>query len=117
MSSQFWHTTCMYKKVNIVRIGGNEDGLRNKKMIYAVPGEQGAKKFHLKSRYDNFIGGKWTAPVDGQYFDAISPVTGRVFCQVARSQAEDIELALDAAHAAKDKWGKNVSCRSCKHFK
>jgi aldehyde dehydrogenase len=75
------------------------------KMIYAVPGEQGAK-ISFKSRYDNFIGGKWTAPVDGQYFDAISPVTGRVFCQVARSQAEDIELALDAAHAAKDKWGK-----------
>ncbi|MFB9757083.1 aldehyde dehydrogenase [Ectobacillus funiculus] len=74
-------------------------------MIYAVPGEQGAK-ISFKSRYDNFIGGKWTAPVDGQYFDAISPVTGRVFCQVARSQAEDIELALDAAHAAKDKWGK-----------
>ena len=75
------------------------------KMIYAVPGEQGAK-ISFKSRYDNFIGGKWTAPVDEQYFDAISPVTGRVFCQVARSQAEDIELALDAAHAAKDKWGK-----------
>ena len=75
------------------------------KMIYAVPGEQGAK-ISFKSRYDNFIGGKWTAPGDGQYFDAISPVTGRVFCQVARSQAEDIELALDAAHAAKDKWGK-----------
>ncbi len=75
------------------------------KMIYAVPGEQGAK-ISFKSRYDNFIRGKWTAPVDGQYFDAISPVTGRVFCQVARSQAEDIELALDAAHAAKDKWGK-----------
>ncbi|WP_342046650.1 aldehyde dehydrogenase [Bacillus sp. OTU530] len=74
-------------------------------MIYAVPGEQGAK-ISFKSRYDNFIRGKWTAPVDGQYFDAISPVTGRVFCQVARSQAEDIELALDAAHAAKDKWGK-----------
>ncbi len=75
------------------------------KMTYAVPGEQGAK-ISFKNRYDNFIGGKWTAPVDGQYFDVISPVTGRVFCQVARSQAEDIELALDAAHAAKDKWGK-----------
>lgn len=75
------------------------------KMIYAAPGEQDAK-ISFKNRYDNFIGGKWIAPVTGQYFDVTSPVTGRVFCQVARSQAEDVELALDAAHAAKDKWGK-----------
>ena len=59
----------------------------------------------LRSRYDNYIGGKWVAPVDGQYFDNISPITGKPVCQIARSQAADIELALDAAHKAKDAWG------------
>jgi aldehyde dehydrogenase len=58
----------------------------------------------LRERYDNFIGGKWVAPVKGQYFDNISPITGKPICQVARSSAEDIELALDAAHAAREKW-------------
>ncbi len=58
-----------------------------------------------QSRYDNFIGGKWVAPVNGEYFANISPVTGKIVCEIARSQAQDIELALDAAHAAKDKWG------------
>ena len=53
-----------------------------------------------------YIGGKWTAPVKGEYFDNPTPVTGKVFTEVARSTAEDIELALDAAHAAKDAWGK-----------
>ena len=60
----------------------------------------------IRSRYDNYIGGKWVAPVKGEYFDNPSPVTGKTFCQVARGTAEDIELALDAAHAAKDAWGK-----------
>ncbi|HQA18045.1 MAG TPA: aldehyde dehydrogenase family protein, partial [Novosphingobium sp.] len=55
--------------------------------------------------YDNFIGGKWVAPVNGRYFDNISPITGEAVCQIARSDAADIELALDAAHAAKDAWG------------
>ena len=59
----------------------------------------------LRNRYDNFIGGKWVPPVDGQYFDNISPITGKTVCQIARSQAADIELALDAAHKAKDSWG------------
>ena len=62
--------------------------------------------FPFKAKYDNFIGGKWVAPKGGQYFDNVTPVTGQVLCKVARSQAEDIELALDAAHAAKDAWGK-----------
>ena len=56
--------------------------------------------------YDNFIGGKWTAPKAGRYFDNISPITGKAVCQVARSDADDIEAALDAAHAAKDAWGR-----------
>ncbi|MFZ6656557.1 aldehyde dehydrogenase [Undibacterium sp. TJN19] len=57
-------------------------------------------------RYDNFIGGKFVAPVKGEYFENISPVIGQAFCEVARSTAEDVELALDAAHAAKVAWGK-----------
>ncbi|WP_336959349.1 aldehyde dehydrogenase [Sphingobium aquiterrae] len=60
----------------------------------------------IKERYDNYIGGQWVAPATGQYFDNISPVTGQVICQVARGTAADIELALDAAHKAKDAWGK-----------
>ena len=56
-------------------------------------------------RYDNFIGGKWVAPRGGRYFDNVTPITGGVVGQIARSGAEDIEAALDAAHAAKDGWG------------
>jgi aldehyde dehydrogenase len=62
--------------------------------------------FAFKARYDNFIGGKFTAPVGGQYFDNVSPITGQVFTQAARSTEADINLALDAAHAAADAWGK-----------
>ena len=74
-------------------------------MIYSAPGTTGAK-VQFKARYDNFIGGRWTPPVKGQYFDNVTPITGKTYCQVARSSAEDIELALDAAHAAADAWGK-----------
>ena len=74
-------------------------------MIYANPNTEGAV-VHFKEKYDNFIGGEWVAPVKGQYFDNKSPVTGEVFTKAARSSAEDIELALDAAHAAKEAWGK-----------
>jgi aldehyde dehydrogenase len=59
-----------------------------------------------KARYDNFIGGRFVAPLGGQYFDNSSPINGKVICQIARSQKEDIELALDAAHKAADAWGK-----------
>jgi aldehyde dehydrogenase len=61
---------------------------------------------NFKKRYGNFIGGEWVAPAKGQYFDNITPVTGRAFCEVPRSTAEDIERALDAAHAAKAAWGR-----------
>ncbi len=60
----------------------------------------------IRDRYDNFIGGKWVAPVEGRYFDNPSPVTGRRLCSIPRSSAADIELALDAAHKAKNAWGK-----------
>ena len=73
--------------------------------VYAAPGAVGAK-IAYKPQYNNFIGGQFVPPVKGQYFDVISPVNGKVYTQAARSTAEDIELALDAAHAAADAWGK-----------
>lgn len=57
-------------------------------------------------RYDNFIGGTWVAPRSGRYFENFSPITGKPLCWVARSDAEDIEFALDAAHSAKAGWGR-----------
>ncbi len=74
-------------------------------MIYAQPGSEGSI-VSLKSRYDNYINGGWVPPVNGEYFDNITPVTGDVFCEIARSSEADINLALDAAHAAKASWGK-----------
>jgi aldehyde dehydrogenase len=72
---------------------------------YANPNSEGSV-VQFKDRYDNFIGGEYVKPKQGQYFENITPVTGEVFCEVARSTKEDVELALDAAHAAKDAWGK-----------
>ena len=67
----------------------------------------------IRDKYDNFIGGKWVAPVEGRYFDNPSPITGKRLCSIPRSSALDIELALDAAHAAKDAWGRtSVADRS-----
>eukprot|EP01037_Dinobryon_pediforme_P024771 gene24771-26680_t len=77
-------------------------------MIYASPGTVGAK-IAYQAQYNNFIGGKWVAPVKGQYFDVITPISGRPYTKVARSTAEDIELALDAAHAAADGWGRTAA--------
>ncbi len=74
-------------------------------MIYAAPGTVGAK-LEFKKKYDNFIGGKWVAPVKGGYFDVITPITGKVYTKAARSTSEDVELALDAAHAAAEPWGR-----------
>ncbi|WP_067806835.1 aldehyde dehydrogenase [Nocardia beijingensis] len=73
-------------------------------MSYAKPGTEGSV-VEFATRYDNFIGGEWTAPVEGRYFENPSPVDGQTFCEVARSSAADIELALDAAHRAADAWG------------
>jgi acyl-CoA reductase-like NAD-dependent aldehyde dehydrogenase len=74
-------------------------------MIYAQPGTEGAIT-SFKPVYDNYIGGQWTPPVSNEYFDNISPVNGKAFCQVARSTEDDINLALDAAHSAKAAWAK-----------
>ena len=74
-------------------------------MIYPAPGAVGAKVV-FKSRYDNFIGGKFVPPVKGDYFDVLTPINGQRYTQAARSTAEDIDLALDAAHAAAGAWGR-----------
>src|SRR4051812_4359705 len=74
-------------------------------MKYLEPGTQGAL-VQFKGEYGNYIGGEWVGPVDGQFFDAICPVTGKPYTKVPRSNAKDVELALDAAHAAALSWGK-----------
>ncbi len=68
--------------------------------------EELKKSVVIRQRYDNYIGGEWVPPVKGQYFSNPTPVSGAQLCEIARSTAEDIELALDAAHAAKTAWGK-----------
>jgi len=74
-------------------------------VVYSQPGQPDSI-VNFEPRYDNYIGGKWVPPVQGRYFEDITPVTGQPFCEVARSTAEDVELALDAAHAAADAWGR-----------
>ena len=73
--------------------------------VFPQPGSA-ESSVSVKSRYDNYIGGEWVPPVKGLYFENITPVTGKPFTEIARSNAEDIDKALDAAHAAKDAWGK-----------
>ena len=72
---------------------------------YARPGAAGAL-MNYESRYGNFIGGQWVAPVGGEYFENPTPITGQPFCEVPRSTAADIDKALDAAHAAAPAWGR-----------
>jgi aldehyde dehydrogenase len=74
-------------------------------MIYSNPGSEGSV-VTFKEKYENFIGGEWVAPVKGNYFNNTTPVTGEVICQIPRSSAEDIDLAIDAGYAAKDAWGR-----------
>ncbi len=74
-------------------------------MVFVPPNQQGSKVV-FKSRYGNFIGGEFKEPAKGQYFEDITPVTGKPFCEIPRSTAEDIELALDAAHGAKAAWAR-----------
>jgi acyl-CoA reductase-like NAD-dependent aldehyde dehydrogenase len=72
---------------------------------YEAQGQSGSP-VELKDRCENFIGGDWIAPTTGEYRENVTPSTGEPFCEVAYSGAADIELALDAAHAAKDAWGR-----------
>ena len=73
--------------------------------VFAQPGTDGSVVSY-KPRYDHWIGGEYVAPSSGQYFENVSPVNGKVFTEIARGNAEDIEKALDAAHAAAPAWGK-----------
>ncbi|PAT08207.1 acetaldehyde dehydrogenase ExaC [Corynebacterium hadale] len=73
--------------------------------VYPNPGTAGSS-VKFREQYDNYIGGDWVAPVDGEYFDNITPVTGETFCRVARGKEADINLALDAAHKAAPAFGK-----------
>ncbi|RYG71690.1 aldehyde dehydrogenase family protein [Lentibacillus lipolyticus] len=74
-------------------------------MRYANPNTEGAV-VHFAKRYDNYIGGEYRPPANGKYFDNVSPVTGKVFCEIARSTKEDVEAAVDAGHAAWEAWSK-----------
>jgi aldehyde dehydrogenase len=70
------------------------------------PGTLGGSQHVFKARYGNYIGGRWVEPASGQYFENVTPVTGKAFCEIPRSNAQDVEKALDAAHAAKAAWGR-----------
>jgi len=72
---------------------------------YAAPGEPGASMSYLP-RYEHWIGGEFVPPASGRYFENATPVTGQVFCEVARGTGEDVERALDAAHGAAPAWGR-----------
>jgi aldehyde dehydrogenase len=64
-----------------------------------------SERASFRARYGNYIGGEWVEPLSGQYFENVTPVTGKVFCEIPRSGAKDIDRALDAAHAARAAWG------------
>ena len=73
--------------------------------VYTPPGTANSL-VTVKSRYGHYIGGQWVDPVRGNYFENISPVNGKAFTEIARGTEEDIEAALDAAHAAFETWGR-----------
>ncbi len=76
----------------------------------ALSPSTGTHPIQLRKQYGNYIGGRWVAPLAGRYFDNITPVTGEVLCQIARSDAADVERALDAAHAATRRLGPHLHC-------
>ena len=75
-------------------------------MAFTTLQDLGIDSPYKKEKYDNYINNQWVKPVDGKYFENITPISGNPFCEVARSNEKDINLALDAGHAAKDAWGK-----------
>src|SRR5579883_2545317 len=91
-----------------------DSGALHQSASFAAHVKKLERSIPLKGRYENFIGGRWVAPAKGGYFDNISPTTGQVICQIARSQAEDVERALDAAHAAAPAWGKTAVAERAK---
>jgi len=84
-----------------------------KMATYAAPGRNDSP-VELKSRYENYIGGHWVAPVHGAYSENLTPATGEPFTEVPRSSVEDVELALDAAHAARTEWGERSTTERSK---
>jgi aldehyde dehydrogenase len=84
--------------------GGPIMAIAESSTTYEAAGRPGSP-VPLRDRYDNFIGGEWIAPTTGDYREKVTPSTGAPFCEIANSGAPDIELALDAARAAKDGWG------------
>jgi aldehyde dehydrogenase len=80
---------------------------------FEAPGRPGSP-VQCQERYENFIGGHWVAPVDGGYRPNLSPATGQPICDVAHSGAQDIELALDTAHAAREAWGETSTTQRSK---
>ena len=80
---------------------------------YAAPGRVDSP-VALQGRYDNFIGGHWIPPIKGKYTENVTPATGEAFTEVPLSTAEDVELALDAAHAAKDMWAETSTTERAK---
>src|SRR6478672_6988704 len=82
-------------------------------MKYESPGRAGSL-VDVAPRYENFIGGEWEAPTTGQYSPNLCPATAKSVCEVPKSGAADIELALDAAHAAKDAWGEASTTQRAK---
>ncbi|MBR7826755.1 aldehyde dehydrogenase family protein [Actinospica sp. MGRD01-02] len=77
---------------------------------YAAPGQPDAL-MSFSTRYDHWIGGEYVPPAGGRYFENPTPVTGQTFCEVARGTAEDVERALDAAHAAAPGWGRTPAAQ------
>src|ERR1700760_467411 len=95
--------SCMRPAPRHSRFGGNGADIKSadktgRNAMFQQALDQVSKQVLIRDRYDNFIGGKWIAPTQGKYFDNPSPITGKRLCEVPRSTAEDIELALDAAH-------------------
>ncbi len=84
-----------------------------KTVTYEAPGRSGSP-VELKPRYDNFIGGAWASPAKGAYAENVTPATGEAFTEVPRSTPEDVELALDAAHAARVAWGETSTTERSK---
>src|SRR3954468_8232061 len=75
-------------------------------VMTSVETSLGGMKLNLKRRYENFVAGEWMPPLSQSYFENVTPVTGKVLCEIPRSNAADVERALDAAHAARRSWGK-----------
>src|SRR5690625_4201289 len=96
----------MVRALGHIRSSG-ADGLTRRSVmaVYSAPGTDGSL-VTFKPRYENFIGGEWVPPKDGNYFENITPVTGQVFTEIPSSTAEDVETALDAAWAAAPSWGR-----------